>query len=80
MWQGAHAFGYNDQSLGVCLIGRDKFNPSQMITLGNLLDDWKIKYPRAEIVGHRDITNSKKTCQILIILWVKSRKIMKQRN
>ena len=21
-WQGAHAFGYNDKSLGVCLIGR----------------------------------------------------------
>lgn len=80
-WQGAHAFGYNDKSLGVCLIGRDKFNPSQMITLGNLLDDWKIKYPRADIVGHRDITDSKKTCPNFDVkLWEKSRNINDKRN
>lgn len=73
-WQGAHAFGYNDKSLGVCLIGRDKFNPEQLKTLEKLLDIWKNMYPKASIVGHRDITDSKKTCPNFDVnLWMKSR-------
>ncbi|MDA9170444.1 N-acetylmuramoyl-L-alanine amidase [Alphaproteobacteria bacterium] len=61
-WKGAHAYGYNDKSLGVCLIGRKNFNSSQLITLGLLLDNWKQKYPNSHIVGHNEITKSGKTC------------------
>jgi len=73
-WQGAHAYGYNDKSLGVCLIGRDHFNSEQFVTLENLLDNWKLKYPNANIIGHRDITKSEKTCPNFDVkLWLKSR-------
>ena len=54
-WQGAHVYGYNDQSLGVCLIGTDEFTPIQFRTLKKLLDYWKSKYPNARIVGHRTL-------------------------
>jgi N-acetylmuramoyl-L-alanine amidase len=61
-WKGAHAYGYNDKSLGVCLIGRKNFNSHQLNTLGILLDNWKQKYPNSQIVGHNEITKSNKTC------------------
>ena len=74
-WQGAHAYGYNDKSLGVCLIGKDKFTSIQFKTLENLLNSWKSRYPNAKIVGHRDITNSEKTCPNFDVKhWIKSRK------
>ena len=75
-WQGAHSFGYNDKSLGVCLIGRDKFNSQQFITLKNLLNDWKSKYPYAKIVGHKEITHTQKTCPNFDVkLWLKTQNI-----
>ena len=27
-WQGAHVYGQNENSLGICLIGRQKFTPA----------------------------------------------------
>lgn len=61
-WLGAHVKGKNDISLGVCLIGRDCFTKKQFISLERVLKKWKILYPTAKIVGHKDTGNTKKTC------------------
>ena len=61
-WKGAHVFGHNHESLGVCLIGKCNFYRKQFNTLKLLLMSWKKKYPLAKIVGHRDFENTKKTC------------------
>ena len=61
-WIGAHVKGKNDVSLGVCLIGRDKFTTKQYLSLEKILRKWKSLYPKAEIVGHRDTGNTDKTC------------------
>lgn len=61
-WIGAHAKGINEQSLGVCLIGRNTFNEKQLISLKETLLNWKKKYPNATIKGHRDAIKTKKTC------------------
>ena len=61
-WKGAHVYGYNDVSLGICLIGRDSFSDNQYKSLKKLLIDWKKKYLNAIILGHRDLGNTKKTC------------------
>mgnify|MGYP001302511727 FL=1 len=61
-WIGAHVQGKNNISLGVCLIGRDKFTIKQYISLEKILKKWKYLYPEAEIVGHRDTGNTHKTC------------------
>ena len=61
-WQGAHVRGINDQSLGVCLIGRTHFTTEQMHRLELLLRDWTARYPHARVLGHRDATDTDKTC------------------
>lgn len=61
-WIGAHVKGKNDISLGVCLIGRNKFTNEQYISLEKILRVWKSSYPNAQIIGHRDAVNTHKTC------------------
>ena len=71
-WVGAHVKGLNEQSLGVCLIGKKLFTNKQFQSLKKVLLDWKHKYPKAYIVGHRDSTNTKKTCPNFDVeLWCK---------
>ena len=40
-WIGAHVYGKNNISLGVCLIGKNKFEKCQMTSLREVLDNWK---------------------------------------
>ena len=61
-WVGAHVKGKNEISLGVCLIGRDRFTKKQFVSLEQILKKWKKTYPNAKILGHRDTGNTKKTC------------------
>ena len=61
-WIGAHVKGFNDVSLGVCLIGRNSFTDAQMQALETVLRDWKTAYPAAEIVGHCYFDYTDKTC------------------
>lgn len=71
-WQGAHVKGKNDISLGVCLIGRDKFTKRQFKSLENILKKWKKIYPKAKIIGHNDINDTSKTCpNFNVIDWAK---------
>jgi N-acetylmuramoyl-L-alanine amidase len=67
---GAHAKGFNGQSVGVCLIGgidangdpEDNFTDQQMDSLSTTLEYWKLIYPSADIVGHRDLPGVNKAC------------------
>ena len=61
-WIGAHVYGHNDNSLGICLIGKDKFTKNQYGSLEQLLIHWKSIYDNVKIVGHRDIVKTDKTC------------------
>lgn len=61
-WIGAHVYGHNEESLGVCLIGRTQFTDAQFESLESVLREWTIKYPGAEVVGHRDFSYTEKTC------------------
>jgi len=61
-WVGAHVKGLNDQSLGVCLIGRKHFTKKQFDALDHILRKWKKKYANAIILGHYQATDTNKTC------------------
>lgn len=55
---GAHCRGHNSRSLGVCLVGRDDFNPAQFVTL-----DVMVKFAglfRIKVNGHYKYSD--KTC------------------
>lgn len=75
-WVGAHTYGKNKTSLGVCLIGRNIFLNEQLISLKKLLVEWKYKYPNSIILGHRDAIKTKKTCpNFNVDEWCKKEKI-----
>lgn len=59
--RGAHAYGHNDNSLGICLIGRDKYSVAQWVTLNLIINSLQHAYTLKKIIGHRDI-NKNKTC------------------
>ena len=72
-WIGAHVKGKNDISLGVCLIGRNKFTKKQFFSLEKIIKKWKSLYPKAKIVGHCDTGNTEKTCPNFdVIEWSKN--------
>jgi len=67
---GAHAFGHNAQSIGICLVGGmdvhgkpdSNFTLPQFLTLKILFDNLKTLYPEAKLLGHRDISSKPCPC------------------
>ena len=75
-WIGAHVKGKNKISLGVCLIGQNKFTKKQFQSLEKVLKNWKKLYPKAKILGHRDAHYTKKTCPNFDVAeWCNERRI-----
>ena len=75
-WIGAHVKGKNNISLGVCLIGRNKFTKKQFLSLEKVLKKWKNLYPNAKIIGHRDTQDTQKTCPNFDVkFWVKNKSL-----
>lgn len=59
---GAHAKGFNSKTLGVCLIGTNKFTLKQWESLRDNIRGSLKRYPAARIIGHRDLPNVHKEC------------------
>lgn len=73
---GAHAFGYNASSIGLCLVGgvsaarsgvpggvpENNFTPEQFEALKWKLEELLQRFPKAEILGHRDLPGVTKAC------------------
>ena len=63
--QGAHAKGYNSTSIGVCYVGgvdsnmkaKDTRTDKQKTALHCLVEDLRGRYPKAEVIGHRDVSS-----------------------
>jgi len=64
-WDGAHAKGYNDTHLGICLIGRgeSEFTNEQLNSLRELVRGLKDRYKleKEKIIGHYEV-NRFKSC------------------
>ncbi len=72
----AQARGYNKGSLAICLIGgmdenniaKDRmFTVDQLVFLESLLEELHKMYPKAKILGHRDLPAVNKMCPCLDI-------------
>ena len=61
-WVGAHTKGVNEESLGVCLIGRNNFTTNQFDSLEKILKKWQLNYKGSIVLGHSDAIKTKKTC------------------
>lgn len=66
---GAHARGFNANSIGICMVGgmaEDggddcNFTEAQWQSLRQLVQGLLVKYPEADVIGHRDV-DPHKTC------------------
>jgi|SRR3990172_535620 len=69
-YRGAHVEGYNDSSIGICLIGglddagksAPSFTDAQWESLKLALRFCKRVWPNADILGHRDFPGVAKDC------------------
>jgi len=70
--KGAHAYGFNSDSIGVCLIGKNTFTHKQFDSLTLLLKDLMVQYniPVSGVVGHYELT-TKKTCPNVSMAFVR---------
>lgn len=67
---GAHAAGYNDDSIAVCLVGGvdedgeadSNYTRHQWSALERIVGQWMAEYPNAEVCGHRDLPGVTKAC------------------
>ena len=66
---GAHAVGFNQMSVAICLVGgvrednvkvgENNFTPEQFASLRVVLKEWQSMFPNARILGHRDLPAKK---------------------
>ena len=70
-YDGAHVYGHNANSIGICLIGglgedteprENAFTKDQYMVLDDMLRKMMCMYPKAKILGHRDFDGVKKAC------------------
>ena len=62
MEAGIHARGHNADSIAICLVGGKpdaNFTRQQWKTLENIVDYLVKKYPKAAVMGHRDLDSGK---------------------
>ena len=71
MESGAHAYGFNSTSIGVCLIGVKKFTKNQFNSLHFVYQFWKNIVPGIKIIGHYDVSKTK-TCPNFNVFQFKS--------
>lgn len=74
---GAHAEGHNFDSIGICLAGNiDKQPPipAQMLSLARLVLDILKRYPRLQVIRHRDVNAT--ACPGKLFPWEEFRKVI----
>jgi hypothetical protein len=58
---GAHVLGHNTTTIGVCLVGRDRFTLAQWDSLRLETEIFLRRWPGLRVFGHCDL-DSRKTC------------------
>jgi N-acetylmuramoyl-L-alanine amidase len=53
---GAHVQGFNQKSVGICLVGTDRFTPAQWEALAGLVGSLQKQFPPVRVLGHRDLS------------------------
>ncbi len=64
---GAHCRGWNDRSVGICLVGginidgdaEENYTDEQWVSLRETVEFMKVRFPDAEIAGHGEFNTSK---------------------
>ena len=51
---GAHVEGNNAKSIGICMVGTDRFAEAQWVVLRDLVASLQTRFPGTSVWGHRD--------------------------
>lgn len=73
---GAHIEGLNNNSLGICLIGREIFTQMQFSSLSRMIYDLRKRFPQALLRGHYEAQlpgAPAKSCPNLDMEWLRDR-------
>lgn len=64
---GAHAQGWNNHTVAVCLIGTGKYTAKQFDSLFRIIESWMIRFevPIDHVIGHSEIPGVAKACPVL---------------
>ena len=81
-FQGAHAAGYNSDSIAICLVGgydgsnapAPIYTPMQWAALDRVLHALQQLWPDADVVGHNDLDGRKACPSFDVNQWVKARR------
>ena len=68
-WAGAHAKGYNNKSIGICLIGKGTYTMDQWKSLRILLFNMLAKFPAAKVIGHNSVDSGKECPMFDVEAW-----------
>ena len=71
---GAHTYGRNTNSIGICVIGKELFTYQQFQSLATLISDIRADYPDLELYGHYEFQDKKRpiqSCPNLDMDWVR---------
>lgn len=69
---GAHVYGHNKGTVGICLIGKSgEFTPQQMAELIQLLIDLKEQFGKYELYQHSELDPKKPYCAGLNMKWLR---------
>ncbi|PFE05329.1 N-acetylmuramoyl-L-alanine amidase [Bacillus cereus] len=84
LYVGAHAKGYNSETIGICMTGNfDKYDPTiaQIDSLHSLCRDLMERFSicEAHILGHRELEGVTKTCPGIRFSMVELRKTLSQK-
>lgn len=71
-WPGAHVRGHNHESIGICLIGRDKFEFNQLTSLKVHIQVLLSEFPNAQVVGHCELDSAKTCPNFDVQAWLKA--------
>lgn len=57
---GAHVAGHNDDTIGICMVGRDAYSFDQWVALQRLIADLNEEFQKYfPVIGHRDLQPEK---------------------
>ena len=81
---GAHVRGYNDRSVGICLVGgvnadntpENNFTDEQFKTLRRSIRFYKALFPEASIVGHNELDSGKACPSFDVQAWLAQESIV----
>jgi len=60
-WTGAHVRSHNKDSIGICMIGRERFTTEQFDTLFDLIQDLNRRHLGISLFSHFEL-DDRKTC------------------